>query len=222
MEFIKYPDMKTLFKLIPLGVNGKKWDATSGEILPETAPLHYLPLEDLVFSEKIDGSNMGVRIDNNTITHVQKRNDICSRDNKGDGFYFELADKLAENILKVEFPISSYFIFGELCGVKVQNGGNYFDNRRFLVFDILDIDNNKFFSWDALNHFSNEMGLEVVPQIQYNKNDLRVENVKEFIVDLKSFYNNNHNAEGFVVRYSKDTFPYRRWMAKIRRKDFKI
>ena len=156
MEFIKYPDMKTLFKLIPLGVNGKKWDATSGEILPETAPLHFMPLEDLVFSEKIDGTNMGIRIDNNTLTHVQKRNDICSRDNKGDSFYFELADKLVENIFKVDFPASSYFIFGELCGAKIQNGGNYFDNRRFLVFDIYDIENNKFFLL-SLSTFMNSL-----------------------------------------------------------------
>jgi ATP-dependent RNA circularization protein (DNA/RNA ligase family) len=221
MNFVKYPDMKTLFKLIPLGVNGKKWDATSGEILPETAPLHYFPIEDLIFTEKIDGSNMSIRIDNNALTHVQKRNEICSRENKGDSFYFELADRLIENILAVEFPSNSYFVYGELCGIKVQKGGNYFDNRRFLVFDILDIDNNKFFTWDALNHFADLMALEVVPQVQYTQVDLKVESVKEFIMNLKSAYNNEYGAEGFVVRHSKDSLPYRRWMAKIRRKDFK-
>jgi hypothetical protein len=41
--FIKYPEMKTLFKLIPSDEKGKKWDATSGEILPETAALHFTP-----------------------------------------------------------------------------------------------------------------------------------------------------------------------------------
>lgn len=219
--FIEYPKMKTLFKLIQLGENGKKWDATSGEILHETAALHYFPIEELVFTEKIDGTNMGLRIDNKKLTHVQKRNDICDRNNKGDQFYFELADKLIENILRVDFPSNSYFLFGELCGVKVQKGGNYFNERRFLVFDIFDIENNKFFTWDALNHFVNEMGLEIIPQIQYNKENLQVDNVKNFIMNLKSIYNNDFNAEGFVVRHSKDSSAYRRWIAKIRRKDFR-
>ncbi len=219
--FNEYQKIKTLFKLIPLDEKGKKWDATSGEILPETAALHYYPLEELIFTEKIDGTNMGIRVDNKTLTHIQKRNNICDIDN-GDKYYLELGNQLIDNILKVDMPINKYIIYGELCGVKIQKGGNYFNERRFLIFDIYDLENNKYFTWDALNYFTNEMGLEVVPKIQYTKDNLQVENVKDFIMNLKSYYNENFNAEGFVVRHSKDTHPDRRWIAKIRRKDFKI
>ncbi|OPZ84000.1 MAG: RNA ligase [Firmicutes bacterium ADurb.Bin419] len=155
--FIKYPEMKTLFKLIPSDEKGRKWDATSGEILP---------------------------------------------------------DKNVEQIKDV-------IIFGELCGEKIQKGGNYFTGRKFIIFDIYDTVTGKFFSWDAVKHFAGEIGVETVPEISYNKEDLSVANVKDFILSQKSVYNENFGAEGMVIRYRKDTLPVRRWMAKIRKKDFR-
>lgn len=55
--------------------------------------------------------------------------------------------------------------------------------------------------------------------IKYESN---IENVKDFILSQKSVYNCEFGAEGVVIRYRKDTLPYRRWMAKIRKKDFKV
>ena len=220
--FIKYPEIKTLFKLIPSDEYGKKWSATSGEILPETAALHFLPIEDLVFTEKIDGTNMGIRINNGVVSHVQKREHICNREDKGDSFYFELGDKIRDIVEDKNIDVlKNVIIYGELCGVKIQKGGNYFPDRHFIIFDIYDTILNKFFTWDALQYFVAELGIESVPEIKYDKPNLNVENVKEFILDQMSVYNNNFCAEGFVVRYRKDTSPVRRWMAKIRKKDFK-
>jgi hypothetical protein len=34
-------------------------------------------------------------------------------------------------------------------------------------------------------------------------------------------YNENFGAEGIVIRHRKDTLTVRRWMAKIRKKDFR-
>ncbi len=220
--FVKYPEMKTLFKLIPSDEYGKKWSATSGEILPETAALHFLPIEDLAFTEKIDGTNMGIRIDNGIVTNIQKKEHTCNREDKGDSFYFELGDKIRDIVEDKNIDVlKNVIIYGELCGVKIQKGGNYFPERRFILFDIYDTILDKFFTWDALIYFANELGLEIVSEIKYDKPNLNVENVKEFILAQMSVYNNNFGAEGFVVRYRKDTSPVRRWMAKIRKKDFK-
>lgn len=220
--FIKYPEMKTLFKLIPSGEKGKKWDATSGEILPETAALHFIPLEDLVFTEKIDGTNMGIRITDGKVSHIQKREHICSRENKGDAFYFEVGDEVVRIIEDKNIEqIRDVVIFGELCGEKIQKGGNYFSGRKFIIFDIYDTVTGKFFSWDAVKHFAEELGIETVPEISYNKSDLSVANVKDFILSQKSVYNAEFGAEGMVIRHRKDTLPVRRWMAKIRKKDFR-
>lgn len=234
MEFIKYPKVKTLFKLIPSDEHGRRWDATNGEILPETAPLHFISLDELVFTEKINGTNMGIRIIDGKIIFVQKKANICDREDKGDQFYFELADKIADKIkaLKIEkitsidddgnisYPLKNIMIYGELCGVKIQNGGGYFPERHFIVFDIYSVDNNKFFTWDAVKHFCDLLKLDIVPEINYNKQSLDVDNVKDFILNQMSVYNDEFKAEGMVVRYRKDTSPIKRWIAKIRRKDF--
>ncbi len=220
--FIKYPEMKTLFKLIPSDEKGRKWDAASGEILPETAALHFTPLDELVFTEKIDGTNMGIRITGGKVTHIQKREHICNREDKGDAFYFEVGDRIAKVIEDKNIEqIKDVIVFGELCGEKIQKGGNYFPGRKFIIFDIYDTVTGKFFSWDAVTHFAGELGVETVPEISYNKADLSVANVKDFILSQKSVYNAKFGAEGMVIRHRKDTLPVRRWMAKIRKKDFR-
>lgn len=221
--FIKYPEMKTLFKLIPSDEKGKKWDATNGEILPETAPLHFIPLEDLVFTEKIDGTNMGIRVDDSKVTAIQKRTSICNREDKSDQFYFELGDKITRIIEDKSIEeLSNVIIYGELCGVKIQKGGNYFPERHFIIFDIFDTVSNKFFTWDALKYFCELLQLEIVPEIEYNRETLNVDYIKDFLCNQMSVYNDKFGAEGIVIRYKKDTSYIKRWMAKIRRKDFNI
>lgn len=223
MNIIKYPKMKTLFKLNEKEEGGN-WSITTGELLPETAALHYLPLEALTFTEKIDGTNMGIAIFDGEVKHIQKRNHICKANE--DKAYFEVGNKAIETIDKsvitdIEYDaLSNVIIYGELCGAGIQKGGNYFSDKRFLVFDIYNTQLNKFFTWDAVVYFCNLLGLETIPIIEYNKNDLNVENIKDFVINLKSVYNPEHNAEGIVIRYTSDTSADKRWVAKIRRTDF--
>jgi len=51
--------------------------------------------------------------------------------------------------------------------------------------------------------------------------DLSINNVQEFIINLKSVYNEEYDAEGMIIRHKDDAAYERRWMAKIRRKDFR-
>jgi ATP-dependent RNA circularization protein (DNA/RNA ligase family) len=133
-----------------------------------------------------------------------------------------MGDKIIKNIEDKKIDqLKNVIIYGELCGYKIQNGGNYFPDRKFIVFDIYDFIDNKFFTWSEVKHFANDLGLETVPEIKYDKEDLNVNNVREFILGLKSVYNANFDAEGIVVRYIHDTTNVKRWMAKIRKKDFK-
>ncbi len=215
----EYPKMKTLFKLEPLGLNGKKWDATNGEILADTSALHFLPIESLVFHEKIDGTNMGIQIDSGKVAHVQSRNKICVPGSQ-DQYYFEILEGIQERLEDI-FKTQDVVIYGELSGPKIQKGGNYFKERHFLVFDILDLAEHKFFRWDAVAYFCDQLGLETVPTITYTYPNLSVGNVRSFVQELRSVYNPNHPAEGIVIRYKDDTTVEKRWQAKIRRSDFK-
>lgn len=217
--FVEYPKMKTLFKLIPSDARGKKWDATSGEILPETAPLHFMPLDTLVFTEKIDGTNMAIRADGGKVTHIQKKNHVCERGSE-DKYYFDVADLIVNGIESSE--LSDVIIYGELCGPKIQKGGNYFPERKFLVFDIYSLANGRFFTWSAVEHWASMMGLATVPVVTYDNPDLSVFNVRDFVMNLKSAFNTTFDAEGIVIREATDTCAVRRHQAKIRRKDFAL
>ncbi len=213
--FIKYPKMKSLFKLIPLAEGGKKWSATLGEILPETAPLHFFNLDNLIFTEKIDGTNAGISIIDREI-NIQKRNSICGEEDK---FYFEILNALKPQLNNS--LLDNVIIYGELVGPKIQKGGNYFSERHFLVFDIYDLSNNKFFTWSAVEYFCHALGLLTVPVITYYYPSLAVDNVKIFVEELMSVFNSEYPAEGIVIRHQKDTSFDNRYIAKIRRSDFK-
>jgi ATP-dependent RNA circularization protein (DNA/RNA ligase family) len=217
--FTAYPKMKTLFALENENGTSKKWSVTNGKLLAETAALHYLPLDAFVFTEKIDGTNMGIVIKNAKIT-IQKRNVFCNSDDKNDSYYYEILNhSMNKDIANCE--LENCIVYGELCGPKIQIGGNYFKERKFLVFDILDLNENKFYKWETVKYFAERIGFNTVPEITYTKNDLNVESVKDYVQNMKSTYNNDFNAEGFVVRYKNDTTTEKRWMAKIRRCDFK-
>ena len=184
----------------------------------------------------VHNTNMGIKIVDGCVIAIQKKNGLCDREDKSDGFYFELGDSIAEKIEvlhintivssndegAVSYPLANIIVYGELCGVKVQKGENYFPERHFIVFDIFDTVNNKFFTWDALRYFCELLELEIVSEITYDKPNLNVENVRDFITNQMSVYNSSYGAEGIVVRHRKDTVPVRRWMAKIRKKDFSI
>ncbi|WP_160317760.1 RNA ligase family protein [Pseudobacteroides cellulosolvens] len=145
------------------------------------------------------------------LTHIQKREHICSREDNSDMFYFEVGDEISRKIENKGIEqLKDVIIYGELCGPKIQKGGNYFEDRKFIVFDIFDVNTDRFFTWDAVTHFANELELDSVPEVTYDKPDLKVENVKEFILAQKSVYNKEFGAEGVVIRHRKDTLPHRR------------
>ena len=212
--FIPYPKMKTLFKL-EQKENSKNWTITKGEILPETAALHFLPKEDLVFTEKIDGTNMGLYVENGKLIHIQKRSKIANPEDKSDQFYFE------PGLIPETFPEEfTGVIFGELHGTKIQKGGIYSNEREFRMFDILNVVGNKFFTWDAVLAFSEKLQIPTVPEVEYN-GGLTMEEVRDFIVSQKVWCNSDAQAEGMVVRYRKDVSVDKRWVAKIRHSDFR-
>lgn len=216
-----YPKMKTLYKLKKVE-GSRKWDCTSGEILPETAALHFFPIEDLIFTEKIDGTNMGIEALNGKIKQILKRNSACKESDPNDHFYIEKAEELRRSIERTAGFENLHHVtfFGELCGTKIQKGGNYFPERRFLCFDIYDHKAKCFFRWQAIEHFCRELWIETTPVVEYQFKDLSIKNVENFLSGFHSTFNEKHFAEGIVVRHKDDTSTGNRYMAKIRRKDF--
>jgi len=216
-----YPKMKTLFMLKRLD-NSTKWGVTEGHLLPETAPLHFYPINELRFFEKIDGTNMGLEVEDGDVIGGVKKEEEIIFSGTTDKYYVEMYNNI-RNILEQcseHKALEHVTFFGELCGVKIQSGGNYFQSRKFLIFDIFDHVNGVFFRWNAIKHFCGLLGLETVPELVYPYDSLSIDNVKMFLDNQMSVFNPEYHAEGFVVRHCDDTSVEKRYVAKIRYKDF--
>lgn len=219
-QLIAYPKMKTLYRLQH---DGNRWDCTDGQLLPETAPLHFFPIDELVVTEKIDGTNMAIIVTGRGDTReyvVGKRNKLADPGDKADRFYWEQFERLRPSLERIPMDYD-IVLYGELCGPRINGGEGYFPERRFLLFDVFDLSRNRFFTWDALQWLAAEIGLQTVPELNYPYPDLSVKYVKPFVISLMSTFNPYFPAEGIVVRHRKDTSRENRYIAKIRRKDFR-
>ena len=114
-------------------------------------------------TEKLDGSSMTVYVNEDTAG-------VCSRNlelkNEG-GAFWDTANRLniIENMRKA-FPNSNYAVQGELCGPGIQGNKYKFDNFRFFVYDVFDIDAQKYVSPHIACLMASHCGLEYVPVIK--------------------------------------------------------
>lgn len=240
-----YPKIGTLYALEP-GDGRRKWVGAGDQLIPDTAALHCIPLENLVVTEKVDGSNMW--LDTGCVREVVgKRKGRANRADKGDQFYFEAAApvflKLDQNEKAIE-PFTTngpaFFkgshglrLFGELAGPKVNGSGALLDEREFLLFDVQAVGTWSFFRWQAVKDFAAAVGIRTVPELELNptntdRNGYAIhlhrpsfEGWREYVTTLESELRPGVPAEGIVVRDGQDTFVERRRIAKLRRRDFK-
>jgi RNA ligase (TIGR02306 family) len=114
-------------------------------------------------TEKLDGSSMTVYVNGDTAG-------VCSRNlelkNEG-GAFWDTANRLniVENMRKA-FPTSNYAVQGELCGPGIQGNKYKFDNFRFFVYDVFDIDAQEYVSPREAASIAKICGLEYVPVIK--------------------------------------------------------
>lgn len=224
-----YPKIATLFAL-EHGTDGKrKWFNATDRLLPDTAALHCIPLEDLVITEKVDGSNMWIDIGD--YPAVGKRSGQCDPHDKGDAFYFEAADPViravqrARDVLEPFGKDGSFLgglrLYGELAGPKVNGSGALLDEREFLLFDIQPRGSWTWFRWQAVKDYAALAGVRTVPQIDSPPYHPSFTEWQDFVTTLDSRLRPGVPAEGIVVRDGQDTLGLRRRIAKLRRKDFK-
>lgn len=114
-------------------------------------------------TEKLDGSSMTVYINGENAG-------VCSRNlelkNEG-GAFWDTANRLniIENMKKA-FPTSNYAVQGELCGPGIQGNKYKFDNFRFFVYDVFNIDAQEYVSPREAASIAKLCGLEYVPVIK--------------------------------------------------------
>lgn len=123
--------------------------------------VEFLQDSEWVFTEKIDGTNIGIVWDGHKVSYQGRteRANIPAR----------LMNKLikifgtneAEEMFEQTFGEKNVVLFGEGYGPKIQNGGNYSSTPSFILFDVLVDD--VWLKRDAIVDIAKTFGIEVVP-----------------------------------------------------------
>lgn len=120
----------------------------------------YLVGNEWIFTEKVDGTNIRVIVDDGRVRFGGKTDNAS--------IPAKLIDCLRDRFLPQQSAMLDMFpegacLYGEGYGAKIQSGGNYRPDQDFVLFDVL------IGEWwlhrDAIEDIASKLGLDVVPII---------------------------------------------------------
>ena len=129
---------------------------------------------------------------------------VCSRrihleDTEGNG-YWKMARKYnIEAALTAEFPNTDIAIQGEVCGPAIQENHLGLTEMELHIFNLFDIQNRKYLSYDTLTTFCAKYNLPMVVTLNEGSSfSFTLEELIKFSSEQK--YPNGQPAEGIVIR----------------------
>ena len=148
-------------------------------------------------TEKVDGTNIRIHWDGHSV-EIGGRTDTSE-------IPTHLKEKLEERFLSkpMEYKFEEIFgekdviLFGEGYGPKIQNGGTYASEPKFILFDVLV--NGKFYLTRAnVDDVAEKMELDKVPVIFYGTIDEAIECVAQH--PMSTLGEHQHEMEGLVLQ----------------------
>ena len=147
-------------------------------------------------TEKVDGTNVRVHWDGHRI-------ELAGRTDKAE-LPKELKEALSNIFLTQEmeyvfeqlFEDKDVILYGEGYGPKIQSGGDYSQETKFILFDI-EI-NDFYLSRENVNDIANKLGLDKVPVVFEGTLDDAIEYVKKH--NMSTLGNGKHEMEGLVLQ----------------------
>lgn len=156
----KYTKIETIFNR---DKNGNK-KLIEGEFCNET--VEYLKDNEWEFTEKIDGTNIGILWDGHGISY-QGRTERTQLESY-------ITDRLDEMFSGVEneeifeqlFGENVVVLFGEGYGGKIRKGKNYYrEDVSFILFDVYMPEKNLWLKRDAIEDIAKSFGIDAVPVV---------------------------------------------------------
>lgn len=147
---------------------------------------------------KCDGSS-GTFIFKDGIFYVCGRNSEFV-ESEGNSFWQVAKKYNLEKILR-EYPVE-LALQGEVCGPGIQKNPLKLDKLEYFVYQIRDVTNHAWFSWDLTKEFCDKYKIPHVPEVGrfvLTKNVPSDEDLQEMANDTK-YDNGRANAEGIVIR----------------------
>lgn len=156
--------------------------------------------------EKVDGTNVRIIWDGEKLEFKGRE--------ENSQLSVPLTKWLKENVdperFKEEFGNRKVVVYGEGYGKGIQKVGPlYGDEQKFIMFDVLNTEDDSWASRQELKEIGKKLGLDVVKQI---------ESIKTTAEAIKGAKEGFSTLEGYILRSEKD--PSNRCVYKIKQKDF--
>lgn len=177
-------------------------------------------------TEKIDGTNMRVTINENDENFViQGRTDRATMPGNPREYVesFFNAEKLKEVMNLHGTGWEQVVLYGEWFGAGIQSGGYYRKDKAFRLFDVL-VSGKWWLDWSAVEDIAEKLGIKTVPYLGQWTLDQIVDKVKEGIPSIVAQEEGTAGAmaEGIVARPIETLFDKKgsRLIIKLKTKDF--
>lgn len=168
---------------------------------------------EVIIEEKIDGANIGFSLDEQGEIQVQNRGAYLEQPYRGQfsrlngwlgQFGYLMKPNLTENLI----------VFGEWCAARHSLQYTHLPDF-FLLFDIYDTAEEKFWSVSRRNDWSQKIGIQTVPHI--GQGHYSSESLQNLLHTTTSAYREGR-PEGFVIR--KDDLLWNEARGKLVRSEF--
>ncbi len=194
-------------KPIPANLRGTVRSTFPSSIVPKTDEERIQNYPRLV--EDINGLEcyISIKMDGTSATYIHNNGDtlVCSRnmslkqpgsEDKQNVYWdmekkYDILNKLKDRQLNIA-------IQGEICGTGVQGNKMGLSEVKLLVFNVYDINTQKFFSYDNFIQFCQGLGLDIVPIL--GKTTFNNVSVPDLLTLAEGNYDNGTPREGIVIR----------------------
>ena len=141
--------------------------------------VEYLASNLWEWTEKIDGTNVGVVWDGHRVSFQGRTEKAQLPVDLVNVLYEKFGGDVNEEMFEQSFGEKNVILFGEGYGKKIQKvGGLYRDDMSFILFDVYLPEKNLWLTRDSVKDIANYFGVDIVPTINYGNLYKAVEYVK--------------------------------------------
>lgn len=191
---MKYPKIHSLFRR-------EQFAKCNDLIIGDYACQEFANIKTWLVSEKIDGMNIRIHYIRGMRPTFAGRTDNAQLPPKllaylQEHFTRELFYKVFEDAYEV-------MLFGEGYGAKIQSGGYYAKDQRFVLFDVF-INDTWWMEWDTVIEMANKLGIPTPPILckGAKKGTMNEDEIIQLVKDRydSGFAEDEHVMEGVVAR----------------------
>lgn len=153
----EYPKIETIFSRDTEGTKKLIFGTYQNETVK------YLRFNNWQFTEKIDGTNIGVEWDGHAVSFHGRTERAQIPKHLLEYLEKTFLTTEAEELFEQTYGDKNVILYGEGYGAKIQNGGNYRSDVSFILFDVLIGDNWQEREW--VEKTAKMFGIDVVPVV---------------------------------------------------------